>query len=105
MSSSFVGGAFKFVGSVSLAVALSLAATSSAAAQSIEPAERQSAYSVHSAYSDSTLATVRMELPSGATFSQDSWADRVRHLIEPRNSSYDPPVQGGPQSSQGSGTR
>ncbi len=91
-----MSSSLKFANSVFLAVGLSLAAILPAAAQSIEH---------QPAHNDSALALVHRDSPNAAVPSQSSLPARLQNLIEPQNSSYDPPVQGGPQSSQGSGTR
>jgi hypothetical protein len=91
-----MSGSFKSASSVFLAVGLSLAAILPAAAQSIEH---------QPAHNDSTLALVHRDSPNAAASLRNPMPARLQNLIEPQNSSYDPPVQGGPQSSQGSGTR
>lgn len=92
-------GSLKFSNSVFLAVGIALAAILPAAAQ---PVEHQPA---HPAHNDSMLAFVHLDSPNAAIPLQNSLPSRLQDLIEPQKSSYDPPVEGGPQSSQGSGTR
>ncbi|BAU41815.1 hypothetical protein O77CONTIG1_01628 [Leptolyngbya sp. O-77] len=104
-----MGSSSKFANPVLLAVALSVTATFSAAAQSID---HQAAHHgntngsvLSTLFNVSLLASTHLNSPGAAASLQNSPLDRVRNQIEPQNSSYDPPVQGGPQSSQGSGTR
>lgn len=104
-----MGSSSKFANPVLLAVALSVAATFSAAAQSVE---HQAAHHgstngsvLSTPFNVSTLASTHLDSSGAAAPLHNSLLDRVRNQVEPPNSSYDPPVQGGPQSSQGSGTR
>lgn len=91
-----MGSSIRFANSVLLAVGLSLAASAFVAAQS-KPLP-SGAGLVVSANASPDLAQRSISPPANQL-------QQLVDVVELQNSSYDPPVEGGPQSSQGSGTR